>query len=438
MTVSTHSDQPNILYIHSHDTGRYVQPYGYAIPTPNIQRLAEQGILFRKAFCVAPTCSPSRASLLTGQYAHCNGMIGLAHRGFSLNDYNRHIVHTLRKAGYYSVLIGEEHLSKDPKDSGYDLISDVKGNRAEIVAPAAIELLNHELLQPFFLSVGFFETHRDFLKPGSIDDINYSLPPVPLLDTYESRRDMAGFKASARNLDRGIGAVLEALDANNLSENTLVICTTDHGIAFPQMKCNLTDHGIGVMLIIRGPGGFTGGKVSEALVSHIDLFPTICDLVNIDHPSWLQGRSIMPLVQGESEEIHDALFAEVTFHAAYEPQRAVRTQRWKYIRRFDHHLGPVLANCDDSPSKQVLMQYGWEKRLRPLEQLYDLIFDPNEACNLAYDQSVGTILEELRERLDDWMQATADPLLHGPVSAPNGAELNDPEHMSPSYPTRFV
>jgi N-sulfoglucosamine sulfohydrolase len=438
MSVSEHSDHPNILYIHSHDTGRYVQPYGHAIQTPNIQRLAEQGILFRKAFCVAPTCSPSRAGLLTGQYAHCNGMLGLAHRGFSLNDYNQHLVHTLRKAGYYSVLIGEEHLSKDPKDSGYDLVSKLEGHQADKVAPAAIELLNHDLPQPFFLSVGFFETHRDFLKPSSIDDIKYSLPPAPLPDTYETRRDMAGFKASALALDHGIGAVLEALDLKGLSDNTLVICTTDHGIAFPRMKCNLTDHGIGVMLIMRGPGGFTGGKVFEALVSHIDLFPTICDLLHIDHPSWLQGRSIMPLMQGETEEIHDALFAEVTFHAAYEPQRAVRTQRWKYIRRFDHHLGPVLPNCDDSPSKQVLMQYGWEKQSRPLEQLYDLIFDPNEACNLVYDQSVGPILEELRERLDDWMRATGDPLLYGPVSAPHGAELNDPDDMSASSPTHVV
>ena len=149
MSVSTQSDHPNILYIHSHDTGRYVQPYGHAIPTPNIQRLAEQGVLFRKAFCVAPTCSPSRAGLLTGQYAHCTGMLGLAHRGFSLNDYNQHIIHTLRKAGYYSVLIGEEHLSKDPKASGYDLVSRVEGSQADIIAPAAIELLNHDLLSPF-------------------------------------------------------------------------------------------------------------------------------------------------------------------------------------------------------------------------------------------------------------------------------------------------
>jgi N-sulfoglucosamine sulfohydrolase len=438
MSIADRLAHPNILYIHSHDTGRYVQPYGHAVPTPNIQRLAEQGILFRKAFCVAPTCSPSRAGLLTGQYAHSAGMLGLAHRGFSLNDYNQHIIHTLRKAGYYSALIGEEHISKDPNASGYDLVTRVEGHQADLIALATVELLTHSLPQPFFLSVGFIENHREFLRPSLQEDMKYSLPPAPLPDTPEVRHDMGSFKASAWALDHGIGTVLEALDAHGLSANTLVICTTDHGMAFPRMKGNLTDHGTGVMLIMRGPGGFTGGKVSEALVSHIDLFPTICDLLNIDQPPWLQGKSIMPLIRGEYEEIHDALFSEETFHAAYEPQRAIRTRRWKYIRRYDHHPGPILSNCDDSPSKQVLIDNGWQQQLRPLEQLYDLIFDPNEACNLAYDRSVWIILEELRERLDDWMRVTDDPLLNGPVLPPSGSELNDMEQISPSNPTHIV
>jgi arylsulfatase A-like enzyme len=98
---------PNILYIHSHDTGRYVQPYGHAIPTPHVQQLAEEGILFRQAFCAAPTCSASRAALLTGQYPHSNGMLGLAHRGFSLRNYHQHMVYTLDQLGYHSILIGE-------------------------------------------------------------------------------------------------------------------------------------------------------------------------------------------------------------------------------------------------------------------------------------------------------------------------------------------
>jgi N-sulfoglucosamine sulfohydrolase len=433
-----YADRPNILYMHSHDTGRYIQPYGYAIPTPNIQRLAEQGVLFRKAFCGAPTCSPSRASLLTGQYAHMTGMFGLAHRGFSLNDYSQHLLYTLRKAGYYSALVGEEHLAKDHRTIGYDQVYPIEGFRAHIAAPIAIDMLSKAWSQPFFLSLGFFETHREFLKPGLDRDAKYSLPPAPLPDTPETRRDMGAFKASAWDLDQGIGSVLDALDANGLSENTLVICTTDHGIAFPRMKGNLTDHGIGVMLIMRGPGGFTGGKVYDALVSHIDIYPTICDLLTIERPSWLQGTSLLPLVHDEVEEVHDAIFAEVTYHAAYEPQRAVRTRRWKYIRRFDHHLGPVLPNCDDSPSKDVLMDYGWRERSRPLEQLYDLIFDPNEAHNIANDLSVAVVLEEMRMRLDDWMVRTNDPLLHGPVPAPHGVELNDPDQMSASYPTRFV
>ena len=430
--------RPNILYIHSHDTGRYVQPYGHAIPTPNIQRLAEQGVLFRKAFCAAPTCSPSRASLLTGQFAHCSGMLGLAHRGFSLHDNTQHLLFTLRKEGYRSALIGEEHLSKDRNAIGYDRVLAIEGFQSHIVAPAAIRMLTDGLQQPFFLSVGFFETHREFMKPGSPGDAKYSLPPAPLPDTPETRRDMAAFKASAWDLDVGVGAVLDALDASGLGENTLVICTTDHGIAFPRMKGYLTDHGIGVMLIMRGPGGFSGGRVFDTLVSHIDIFPTICDLLAIDPPRWLQGTSMLPLIRGEAEQIHDAVFAEVTYHAAYEPMRAVRTQRWKYIRRFDHHLGPVLPNCDDSLSKDVLMAHGWKDRSRPLEQLYDLVFDPNEASNLANDLSMALVLEEMRTTLDDWMYATNDPLLRGPVPAPPGAELNDPDQMSASYPTRFV
>ena len=132
---------PNIVYLHSHDTGRYVQPYGHQIPTPNIQRLADQGLLFRQAFCAAPSCSGSRACLLTGQWAHVNGMTGLAHRGWRLADYGRHIVHPLREAGYWSALIGEQHVSEDLDVLGYDHVVDVGTTRVHSIAPAALQLL---------------------------------------------------------------------------------------------------------------------------------------------------------------------------------------------------------------------------------------------------------------------------------------------------------
>ena len=128
------------------------------------------------------------------------------------------------------------------------------------------------------MSVGFFETHRDFSAPTSVRDTLYSLPPANLPDTLATRRDMAAFKASARSLDQGIGAVLHALHDFGLVEHTLVICTTDHGLAFPGAKATLFDRGTGVMLIDARPGGFTGGKVVDALVSHLDIYPTLCEL----------------------------------------------------------------------------------------------------------------------------------------------------------------
>lgn len=421
--------QPNIIYLHAHDTGRYIQPYGYAVPTPNLQKLAEEGVLFRQAFCVSPTCSPSRSALLTGCVPHNNGMIGLAHLGFGLNDYRQHILHTLRQAGYVTVLAGVQHIARDPRKIGYDTVMD--GPRPE--EERAIDFLRSKPAKPFFLDIGFNNTHRVYPTPEARDNPNYLRPPAPLPDTPETRRDMAGFVRSAREWDEKIGRVLAAVDENGLAEDTLVICTTDHGLPWPAMKCNLTDHGTGVLLILRGPGGLSGGKVIDALVSHIDLFPTICDLLEIRPPAWLQGHSLLPIIRGEVDEINEAVFSEVNFHAAYEPLRSVRTRRWRYIRRFDGRARPVLANCDDSPSKDLWLANGWrEREMFSEEQLFDLVFDPNETCNLAGNPAFAQPLDEMRTRLDAWMRATNDPLLQGPLEWPEGYPHLSPDDLTPT------
>ncbi|UGS34414.1 sulfatase family protein [Capillimicrobium parvum] len=430
--------RPNVLYLHSHDTGRWIQPYGHPVQTPNLQHLADQGVLFRQAFCAVPTCSGSRAALLTGQYGHNNGMIGLAHRGFALNDPRQHIVHTLREAGYWSAMIGEQHIARDPAAIGYDRVYKVPTTHVASVAPIAIDVLSNRPPQPFFLSVGFFETHRDFFAPSAVRDALTSLPPANLPDAPETRRDMAGFKASARILDQGVGAVLQALDLHGLAESTLVVFTTDHGIAFPGAKATLYDRGLGVALILAGPGGFGGGRVIDALVSHLDLYPTLCDLAGVEHPPFVQGRSLLPLARRETGALHEAIFAEATFHTAYEPQRAVRTERFKYIRRFGDRDLPVLANTDDGPSKELLLRYGWADRHVDREQLYDLIFDPDEGDNLAADPAYADVRRELAARLERWMRETRDPLLDGPVPAPPGAEINLPDQVSSSEPTTRI
>lgn len=425
---------PNIVYLHSHDTGRYVQPYGHQIPTPNIQRLADQGLLFRQAFCAAPSCSGSRACLLTGQWAHVNGMTGLAHRGWTLADYGRHIVHPLRAAGYWSALVGEQHLSTDPGVLGYDHVVDIETTKVHSIAPAALQLLRSRPPQPFFASIGFFETHREFFEPSSVRDALYGAPPFQLPDTAATRADMAAFKASARSLDQGVGAVLHGLDEAGLADNTLVVLTTDHGLPFPGAKATLTDRGLGVMLIIRGPGGFYGGHVVDALISQVDIYPTLLEIAGAPIPDCTHGVSMLPLVRRETDTIRTELFAELTYHAAYDPQRAIRTDRHKLIRHFGDRLEPVLTNTDDSPSKTLLIEAGWGTHPRPPVELYDLIMDPSEMRNLAERPVHAELRSQLEENLERWMVDTDDPLLAGPIPPPPGASINDPAAVSPTEP----
>jgi arylsulfatase A-like enzyme len=146
----------------------------------------------------------------------------------------------------------------------------------------------------------------------------------------------------------------------------------------------------------------------------------------------------MPLVRGEVERINDEVFSEVTYHAAYEPQRAIRTDRWKYIRRYGDYDRTVLVNCDDSASKELLVEAGWGDQLVEREQLYDLVLDPSEGRNVAGDPARADVLSELGDRLTEWMRETDDPLLDGDVPAPPGAEINLPTQVSPEEPVTVV
>ena len=277
-------------------------------------------------------------------------MLGLAHRGYRLADYDHHLVHTLREAGYMSTLVGEQHLSSTRDDIGYDRGGrDRQHARGRMSRPPRPAILREEHEAPFFLSVGFFETHRDYFEPTSVRDALYSLPPANLPDTPETRRDMAAYKASARSLDQGVGTVLDALDGR-LPDNTLVILTTDHGLAFPGAKATLTDRGIGVMLIMRGPGGFHGGKVSDALVSQLDLFPTICELAGIERA----GVAARPLADAarRARRRDDAVFAR-----DHLPRRVRAAARGAHEALQVHPplrqrpRRPRAPNIDDSPSK---------------------------------------------------------------------------------------
>ncbi|HZG85412.1 sulfatase [Paenibacillus sp.] len=426
----------NIVYIHSHDTGRYIQPYGHAVPTPNLMKLAEGSVVFRHAYCMGPTCSPSRAALLTGMAPHSSGMAGLAHLGFQLNDYQQHLVQFLNRSGYETALAGIQHEAPDIEMIGYQRIL---GNPEVDMADFEFDSITYDVnnakaaaayiqerkgaSEPFFLSFGMFNTHLNFPAASSEFNPNYLTPPHPFHDNQQTREVMAGYMTSAKIMDQCAGIVIDAIEEAGLSRETLVIFTTDHGLPFPQMKCNLYDTGIGVAMILRTPEQLRRGEAVDALVSHIDLFPTICDMAGLEPPAWLQGRSLLPLLKKETDRVRNEIFAEVTYHAGYEPMRCIRTDRYKYIKYFDDHQKYVPVNLDQSAMKTFVVEHGLLMRTRPKEMLFDLYLDPVERVNLAEDAQHQAVKEELAERLAHWMKETDDPILRGPVPLPEGGKV---------------
>jgi N-sulfoglucosamine sulfohydrolase len=422
LRVTTHRARPNIVYFHTHDTGRMIDPYGWGLGTPRLSAFAREGVVFRQAFAAAPTCSPSRAALLTGQAAHSAGMLGLAHRGFRVTDPTRHIATTLGGVGYATALVGIQHLAPPDEEAalfGYDERLPERDRRAEAVVDSAVDYLARAHDRPFFLSVGLLETHtvspetsQHLFGYAPVDD-RYLPPPPTMPDTPETRADVASFTAALHVVDDALGRLLDALDEHDLADQTIVVVTTDHGPPFPGMKGTLGDAGTGVMLMMRGPG-LPAGRVCDALVSQIGLYPTLCELVGIERPEWLQGTSLLPAML-DDVEVNDAVYAEVSHHAAYEPKRSIRTRRWRYARRFGDDLLPVLPNVDASRSKELLIEAGWARHPHDAVELYDLVLDPAERVNLAGKPEYEGVERDLAARLAAWMERTDDPLRRGPV-----------------------
>ena len=405
-------------------------------------RLANEGTMFKNAHSAAPTCSPSRGSFLTGTYPHMCGMFGLAHRGFSMTNYDMHLARTLKNNGYVTLVAGVEHTAPSLDMVGYDRVlssSDTNfptDHPTEEPAQAVCEFLESgEAEAPFFLSVGLNETHRQFPKADPVnfpaEDPRFAKPISPFPDTPETRAEAADLKAAVREMDSLYGMVLDALESSGKSDNTYVFCFTDHGAQFPRNMCNLTIHGTGVYLVVRGPSHFEPGSVSDALVSLTDLYPTVCELLGVEIPAHVAGSSLLPLVDGEVERLHDHVYSEINYHAAYEPTRAIRDDRYLLIKRFDNRERLVLSNVDDTPSKEFLLDRGWEDEPREQVMLYDTILDPHEMHNLADVNRMSGHLRRLETALSKWMEETADPLVHGDAPASQGARVNDADGRSP-------
>ncbi|MCU4753267.1 sulfatase [Halobacteria archaeon AArc-curdl1] len=439
--MSPTDTRPNVVLIHSHDLGQYLGCYGVDIETPAIDALAEDGTRFENHFVTAPQCSPSRGSLMTGRYPHVNGLMGLAHGDWELHKNERILPHYLDENGYETHLFGLQHISQDTDRLGYEFVHSEgnlypgvspavhQANRARNVADVLTTFFERGAFDsPFFASVGFFELHRveadngrfgfdaDYYDPDEPDGI-YPLPYLP--DRRGIRHDLAEMRGMVYAVDDAIDTIVASLERTGLTEDTLVIFTTEHGIAFPRAKGSCYDAGLEGVLIWRGPG-VESGQVRTELVSNVDVLPTLLEFLGIDLPGSspdFDGRSFEPLLTGEDGAFdpRTRVFAEMTWHDMYNPVRAIRTEQYKYIRNF-WHLPKVYLTKDcyaSEAGREVRETYG--APTRAYEELYDLHEDPQEADNVAFEPRYRDHRERLASDLEAWMQATDDPLLEGPV-----------------------
>ena len=419
--------KPNIILFISHDQGQFLGCYDTprtpnSLNTPNLDKLAKDGIRFTNYFCTAPQCSPSRGSIQTSLYPHQNGLMGLVNRGWSLPSNNKTIPMYLRKAGYSTHLIGLQHEARDVSTLGYDTISkrmkDYRYDTNRMFNEYESFLEDHRNDEkPFYLNIGTIEIHRPFIIWSQADE-NYSVKVPPFLPANDKvRKDLSLFYGIINPVDEVIGKIIEILERTGLKENTLFIYTTDHGSPFPRAKCTLYDPGIKTLLVMNWPNShlFNSRRVIDQMVSNIDLLPTLLDIAGAEIPRDIEGKSFLPILKNPKLSFRQNIFTEKNYHEIYDPIRSVRTREFKYIRNFEpsEYLYQIPLDIERGLSGQELKDKIKMKRAE--EELYDLKNDPNEDNNLINDPAYEAVLIELRQNLVNWMKKTNDPLLKGKI-----------------------
>jgi N-sulfoglucosamine sulfohydrolase len=434
----------NILLIIADDQGYDLSCCGGRVKTPVLDSLAANGTLFTQGYATVSSCSSSRATLYTGLYSHTNGMYGLAHdvHNFSLLDDVKTLPWMLKQAEFRTALVGKKHVKPDallPYDAW--LAPEQPGIRdVAFMAHEAGKWIRAQNDAPFFLTVGYSDPHRDSVNFGNTRDWPevkreiYSpsnvLIPTHLPDLPGVREDLAQYYESVSRLDSGVGLLLRELRDSGHDGDTLVIYLSDNGRPFPGAKDNLYEPGLHLPLIIRSPEQRKRGVRNGALVSWIDVAPTILDWTGEAPPenyryAPLPGRSLLPLLEETNPPGFDRVFATHSFHEInqYYPMRSMRTRQYSYFLNLEPSLAvPVAGDVQLSPSwKAITGTPGAKlgKRTleaflhRPSEELYELRTDPDEVVNLAGDPARAAVLAGLRIQLRDWRAATHDPWLPG-------------------------
>lgn len=415
--------RPNILWISFEDTNPYYGCYGDKVArTPAVDRLASEGCLWTRAFSTAGVCAPARSAVITGMYpatlgthhmrtAHTHPVAPELPTPYSavIPHYAKCFSEYLRAAGYYCTNNVKTDYQFDPPFTAWDDLSEEAHWRNR-----------PDTDQPFFAVFNPTDTHESGMWEGKVPDPSFEpkdveLPPY-FPDTPKVRRAMARMHHNIEYCDRIMGRLLGQLEEDGLAENTIVFHWSDHG-PLPRGKRWPYDSGIRVPMIARWPGHIEPGTVCEDLISTVDLAPTVMSLVGLDVPAHMQGQPFL----GEQAEPRQCIYAtRDRYDESYDMVRAVRDQRFKYIRNYRpeqpyllwipfRNRHPIIQEMwrlhmegELDEAQSLMFQYP-----RPVEELYDTQADPFEIHNLASDPKFNRERSRLRAELDRW-RAEAD------------------------------
>lgn len=436
---SHQEERPNLILIIADDlnwddVGAYGHPH---IQTPNIDRLAKEGMRFTNAFLTTSSCSPSRASIITGTYPHQTDAEQLH---WPLPGDRITFVEKLKEAGYWTAQAGKWHLGDAVKDrfdllmpegtSGFVFKEEVnpESTPAEVDGSGCQNWLNvlnaRPKEKPFFLWLAAVDPHRPYKKgiiPNPHKEADVIVPPY-LPDLPEVRRELALYYDEATRLDNYVGELMDALETQNLQENTLVLFISDNGRAFPRDKTTLYDGGIKTPWIVSWPNKVSSNTISHSLVSAVDIATTFMSLAGIKELLGFEGVDFTPILSNPEMEIRDIVFAQDHWHDFEDYTRAIRNKRFKYIKNFLPEIpATVSADVLRDSTFQMMIKLNQKGELteaqqacfispRPIEELYDMQNDPFEMENLAADAAYEEILLGMRNLLVQIQQKTGDPI----------------------------
>ena len=439
-------EKPNIIWIVAEDICPDLACYGSRyVKTPNIDRLAAQGVRYNNAFATSPVCSPSRSAFFTGMY---QTSIGAYHHrshmedGYRLPQGVRLLSDYLRQAGYFTMMMGPKQKTDfnfTPDGPVFDAIDGEQSSAMGAYTHAPVDMKIFEGPawkaypgdRPFFAQINFSEAHRTFAKDphDPIDPDSVYIPPY-YPDHPIVRRDWASYLETVQLLDKKVGNLMKEIRDKKLDKNTVIIFFGDHGRAMLRGKQWLYEGGIHVPLIVWWPGRVKAGTVSSDLVSLIDLCPTTMRIAGVDIPGNMQGKVFF----GDGATKSKYIFAARDRCDEVDDRiRCVRSKRHKYIRNFYPQRPytrfsaykklqyPVMTLMEVlyDQGKLTPQQAQFMAPTRPVEELYDLKNDPYELNNLAKDPAHEPILLEMRTALDEWICRTKDK-----AQLPEDAEIS--------------